>query len=173
MLPADSSANGFDNIGEAMHVSSFLMDKYLEAADSALSIAIANEPRPPVIKKRYSLKDQHQVKTTTENVYRIQGDAVALFSSSAWDAVHIYDFYPSDRGRYRFRISASAIQSSGKPVTYCVSVTGKPMAGTSGFIGYFDAPAREVDCRRVCPVHGASDDNQRPSLWIAERPDRS
>jgi mono/diheme cytochrome c family protein len=140
MLPTDSSANGFDNIGEAMHVSSFLMDKYLEAADTALSIAIANGPRPPVIKKRYSLKDQHQVKTTTENVYRIQDDAVTLFSSSAWDAVHIYDFYPSDRGRYRFRISASAIQNSDKPVTYCVSVTGKPMAGTSGLIGYFDAP---------------------------------
>ncbi len=139
MLPADSSANGFDNIGEALHVSSFLMDKYLEAADAALSIAIANGPRPPVIKKRYSLKDQHQVKTTDENVYRIQGDAVTLFSSSAWDAVHIYDFYPSDRGRYRFRISASAIQNAGKPVTYCVSLTGKPMTGTSGLIGYYDA----------------------------------
>ena len=64
MLPADSSANGFDNVGEALHVSSFLMEKYLEAADTALSVAIANGPRPPVIKKRYSLKDQHQVKTT-------------------------------------------------------------------------------------------------------------
>ena len=143
MLPADSSANGFDNIGEAMHVSSFLMEKYLEAADTALSLAIANGPQPPVIKKRYSLKDQHQVKTTTENVYRIQDDTVALFSSSAWHAVHIYEFYPPDRGRYRFRISASAIQSSDKPVTYCVSVAGKRMAGTSGLIGYFDAPAEK------------------------------
>lgn len=140
MLPADSSANSFDNIGEAMHVSSFLMDKYLEAADTALGLAIANGPQPPVVKKRHSLKDQHQVKTTTENVYRILDDTVALFSSSAWNAVHIYHFYPPDRGRYRFRISASAIQSSGKPVTYCVSVAGKRMAGRSGLIGYFDSP---------------------------------
>src|SRR5437899_12992095 len=58
MLPADSSANGFDNSGEAMHVSSFLMDKYLEAADTALGLAIANGPQPPRIQKRYSLKDQ-------------------------------------------------------------------------------------------------------------------
>ena len=141
MLPADSSANGFDNSGEAMHVSSFLMEKYLEAADTALSQAIANGPQPPVIKKRYSLKDQHQVKVTTENVFRVQDDTVALFSSSAWQAVHIYEFYPPDRGRYRFRISASAIQSSDKPVTYCVSVAGKRTAGKSGLIGYFDAPA--------------------------------
>jgi len=140
MLPADSSANGFDNSGEALHVSSFLLEKYLEAADTALGLAIANGPQPPVSKKRYSLKDQHQVKSTTENVYRIQDDTVALFSSSPWTAVHIYHFYPPDRGRYRFRISASAIQSGEKPVTYCVSVAGKRMAGKSGLVGYFDAP---------------------------------
>ena len=63
MLPADSSANGFDNSGEALHVSSFLMEKYLEAADTALGLAIANGPQPPVTKKQYSLKDQHQVKS--------------------------------------------------------------------------------------------------------------
>ena len=46
------------------------MEKYLEAADKALSIAIANSPQPALVKKRYSLKDTHQVKTTTENVFR-------------------------------------------------------------------------------------------------------
>ena len=141
ILPADSSANGFDNSGEALHVSSFLMEKYLEAADTALGLAIANGPQPPVVKKRYSLKDQHNVKSTTESVYRIQDDTVTLFSSSAWNAVHIYHFYPPDRGRYRFRISASAVQSAEKPVTYCVSVAGKRPSGKSGLVGYFDAPA--------------------------------
>ena len=141
MLPADSSANGFDNSGEALHVSSFLLEKYLEAADTALGLAIANNPQPPVVKKQYSLKDQHNVKLTTESVYRIRDDTVTLFSSSAWNAVHIYQFYPPDRGRYRFRISASAVQSNGKPVTYRVSVGGKREAGKSGLVGYFDAPA--------------------------------
>ena len=143
MLPADSSASGFDNIGEALHVSSFLMDKYLEAADTALGLAIANGPKPPLIKKRYSLKDQHQLKVTTERVYRVRDDTVTLFSSSAWNAVHLYQFYPPDRGRYRFRISASASQSSGKPVTYGVTGGGKRMAGKSGLIGYYDAPAEK------------------------------
>lgn len=140
-LPADASANGFDTSGDALHVSSFLMEKYLEAADTALGHAIANGPQPPTVKKSYSLKDQHHVKGATEKVYRVEGDTVTLFSSSAWNAVHVYQFYPPDRGRYRFRISASAVQSGGKPVTYSVSVTGKRMAGTSGLVGYFDAPA--------------------------------
>jgi hypothetical protein len=145
MLPADSAANGFDNNGEALHISSFLMEKYLEAADTALNLAIANGPQPPVSKKKYSLKDQHQVKSSTESVYRIQDETVSLFSSSAWTAVHIYHFYPPDRGRYRFRISANAMQSGKKPVTYCVSVTGKRMAGKSGLVGYFDAPAEKPE----------------------------
>ena len=46
-LPEDGSANGFDNAGAAHHTSSFLMEKYLEAADTALNMAIANRPKPP------------------------------------------------------------------------------------------------------------------------------
>ncbi|MBI2806767.1 MAG: DUF1592 domain-containing protein [Planctomycetes bacterium] len=141
MLPLDGSASGFDNVAEALHVSSFLMDKYLEAAEKALNIAIANGPRPKLIKKRYSLKDQHQVKVTTERVFRKLDDTVVLFSSSPWQAVHLYQFYPPDRGQYRFRISASGYQSARKAVTYRVDAGRMGMAGKTGLIGYFDAPA--------------------------------
>jgi len=87
LLPMDSSAAGFDNVAEALHTSSFLMEKYLEAADKALGVAIANGRRPPVVKKRYSLKEERLVKTTTEKVYRLVDDAVVMFSSSAWNSI--------------------------------------------------------------------------------------
>jgi hypothetical protein len=62
-LPEDGSADGFDNAGAANHTSSFLMDKYLEAADKALDMAIANRPNPPPsTTKRWSIKDGHPVK---------------------------------------------------------------------------------------------------------------
>ncbi|MCI0681074.1 MAG: DUF1592 domain-containing protein [Gemmataceae bacterium] len=140
LLPIDGSADGFDNVGEALHTSSFLMEKYLEAADKALSVAIANRPRPPLIKKRYSLKDQHHVKTTTERVFRkLDDDTVVMFSSSAWNAVHLYQFYPPDRGTYRFRISSSAVQSAGKPVTYRIDAGQMGMAGKAHLVGFFDS----------------------------------
>ena len=142
LLPADSSADGFDNVGEALHTSTFLMEKYLEAAEKALDLAIANGPQPTQIKKRYSLKDQHLVKSTTERVFRKGDDgAVVMFSSSAWNAVVLYEFYPPDRGKYRFRISASAAQSEGKPVTYRVDAGSMLMAGKHHLVGYFDANA--------------------------------
>ena len=141
-LPADGSANGFDNAGAAHHTSSFLMEKYLEAADTALNMAIANRPKPPTrIDKRYSLKDGHPVRGTTEDVYRFLEDGeVVCFCSSEWHNVGISTFYPPDAGNYRFRISASTIQGEGKPVTFRVTASGTRLTGTSGLISYFDAP---------------------------------
>jgi hypothetical protein len=55
LLPPDDSAYGFDNVGEALHTSSFLMERSLEAADKALKMAIGDPtsarrrdvPHPP------------------------------------------------------------------------------------------------------------------------------
>lgn len=140
LLPPDSSSNGFDNIGEALHTSTFLMDKYLEGAEKGLNLAIANLPQPPLIKKRYSLKDMHPVKNSTEKVFRLQDDGeVICFSSSAWNAVGLTSFYPPDRGKYRFRISSSGFQSSSKPVTFRIDAGVMGMVGKSHLLGYFDA----------------------------------
>ena len=139
LLPEDSAANGFDNVGEALHTSSFLMEKYLEAADVALNKAIVNLPQPPLVKKRYSLKDERLVKVTTESVYRHRDDSLVMFSSSPWNAITVGQFYPPDRGRYRIRISASAYQSNGKPVVYRVDAGPMLMATKNHLVDYFEA----------------------------------
>jgi mono/diheme cytochrome c family protein len=140
LLPQDASAAGFDNVGEALHVSSFLMEKYLEAADKALSVAIVNGPQPPLIKKRLSCKDERHVKSTTESVFRSLEDGFVFFSSSPWQAVTLSQFYPPDRGTYRFRISVQAFQSQGKPVPFRVDAGPMLMATKNHLVGYFDAP---------------------------------
>lgn len=141
-LPQDGSADGFDNAAAANHTSSFLMEKYLEAADTALNMAIANRPKaPPLISKRYSLKDGHPVRGTTEDVYRfLENGEVVCFCSSEWHNVGISTFYPPDAGNYRFRISASSIQSEGQPVTFRVTASGTRLTGKTGLISYLDAP---------------------------------
>ena len=146
LLPLDGSRDGFDNVGEALHTSSFLMEKYLEAADKGLDVAIANGPQPKLIKRRYSLKETHQVRSTRERVFRKSDDegGVVMFSSSAWQAVSLTPFYPPDRGDYRFRICAKGIQSDGKPVTYRVDAGLMLMTGKPHLVGYFDAPAGEA-----------------------------
>ncbi len=141
MLPPDTSANGFDNNGEALHTSSFLMDRYLEAADTALGIAIANLPQPPLVKKRYFLKEERIVKITTESVYLDRPDALVMYSSSGWNAITVGQFYPPDRGKYRIRISAFGHQSHEKPVTFRVDAGPMLMGTKNHLVGYFDVPA--------------------------------
>ena len=139
LLAQDSASDGFDNIGSALHLSSFALERYLEAGQKALDLAIANTPRPPLFKKRLNLKEQLCVKNAQEPVFRHLDDALVLLSSSPWNNVWLSDFYPPDGGLFRLRISASAFQSGGKPVTY--RVTSGELRGKSGLVGYFDAPA--------------------------------
>jgi mono/diheme cytochrome c family protein len=134
-LALDGMMDGFDNVGSALHLSSFALERYVDAAGAALNVAIANTPAPASSKKRYSLKDQHAVVTYKSDFYRVLDDSVVCFQSSHDTAVWLSQFYPRDRGHFRVRISASGFQSAGKPVTFQVT------SHTTGLVGYFDVPA--------------------------------
>jgi hypothetical protein len=140
LLPPDVTVNGFDNGAEALHVSSFLMEQYLEAADKVLDAAIANGPRPWVIKKRFNIKDEKSVKPTG-SVYRHLDDSVAIFSSwvSANIQVTLWQFFTHFHGDYRFRISAYAYQTD-KPVTFHMTAGTMQAVTEERIIGYHDVP---------------------------------
>lgn len=143
LLPVDSSTNGFDNSGAALHLSSFQMEKYLEVAEKALDLAIANSPQPPLDKRQITLKEERQVKTSTERVYRQTDDSLIMFSSSLWNSITVGQFYPPHRGWYRFRIRARGIQSAGKPVTFRIDAGPMLMGQKNHLVGYFDAAPDE------------------------------
>lgn len=140
LLPPDTSANGFDNNAEALHVSSFLMEQYLEAADKVLDAAIVNGPKPWVIKKRFDIKDEKTVKPTG-SVYRHLEDSVAIFSSwvSANIQVTLWNFHAHFRGNYKFRISGYAFQTE-KPVTFHMTAGTMKAVTEERIVGYYDVP---------------------------------
>jgi hypothetical protein len=143
LLPEDTATSGFDNSAEALHVSSFLMASYLEAADHVLNLAITNGPRPDVIDRRFSIKDERTVKATG-SVYRHIDDGVAIFSSwvSANIQVTLWQFGSRERGNYRFRISAYGYQTD-KPVTFHVLVGPLNAAAQQELVDYFTAQPGE------------------------------
>jgi mono/diheme cytochrome c family protein len=140
LLPPDTVVNGFDNGAEALHVSSFLMEQYLEAADKVLDAAIVNGPKPWMIKKRFDIKDEKSVKPTG-SVYRHLDDSVAIFSSwvSANIQVTLWQFHSHFRGNYRFRISAYAYQTD-KPVTFHMTAGTMKAVTEERIVGYYDVP---------------------------------
>ncbi len=141
LLPLDTSTNGFDNSAEALHVSSCLMETYLEAADRVVDAAIANGPRPWTIDKRFDIKDEKSVKPTG-SVYRHTDDGVAIFSSwvSANIQVTLWNFRTRFRGKYRFRISAHGLQTD-KPVNFHVTAGTLTAVTEERILDYYSVPA--------------------------------
>ena len=140
LLPPDSSTSGFDNSAEALHISSFLLQNYLDAADKVLDAAIASGPRPVTRKRRLDVKDERTVKPQG-SVYRHLEDGVAIFSSwvSANIQVTLWNFQTRQPGRYRFRISAYAFQT-GKSITFHVKAGPMNAAAQQYLIDYFEVP---------------------------------
>src|SRR5262249_53125591 len=140
VLPSDTPVNGFDNGAEALHVSSFLMEQYLEAADKVLDAAVVNGPRPWMIKRRFDIKDEKTVRPTG-SVYRHLEDSVAIFSS--WESANIrvtlWQFRTHFRGNYRIRISAYAFQTD-KPVTFHVTAGTLTAVTEERIVGYYHMP---------------------------------
>ncbi|HCN77318.1 MAG TPA: hypothetical protein DIT13_09020, partial [Verrucomicrobiales bacterium] len=141
LLPPDTSTNGFDNNAELLHTSSHLLRNYLDAADRVLDEAIASKPKPWILNKRFDIKDERTVKPNG-SVYRHVPDGVAIFA--AWESANIrvtmWNFRSHVRGRYRFRISAYAIQNEGKPVTYRVTAGTLKEVTEERLVGYFSVP---------------------------------
>jgi hypothetical protein len=142
LLPMDTSTNGFDNNAELLHTSSFLMRNYLDAADRVLDEAIANEPKPWILKKRFDIREEKSVKATG-SVYRHTDDGVAIFAT--WESANIrvtmWNFRSHVRGKYRFRISGYGYQSEGKPISFRVTAGTLKEVTEERLIDYFAVPA--------------------------------
>jgi mono/diheme cytochrome c family protein len=132
LLPEDNSSHGFDNIGEALNISSVLLERYLEAADVALEAATVTGPRPKTVKGRFSYKNERRVKD--HKSYKPVDDAIVFFSAG-YSPTEINQFRATHSGTYRIRISAYAYQSD-QPVSFRVYGA---YGGAKHLAGYFDA----------------------------------
>src|SRR5436190_18439635 len=142
-LAPEALTEGFDNRAEGLHVSSFLMEQYLEAADAVLDAAIASKPRPTTIKRRFDIREEKSVRPKG-SVYRHLDDGVAIFSSwaSANIQVTLWNFRSRDPGKYRFRISGYGFQTT-KPVTFHVMAGTLTEATQQHLVGYYEMPAEK------------------------------
>jgi hypothetical protein len=62
LLPENPAEPGFDTTSQEQHVSPYLMQNYLNAAERAIDAAIASRPRPDVQNKRFDIRDERTVK---------------------------------------------------------------------------------------------------------------
>ena len=149
LLPEDTTALGFDNIGEALHLSSVLMERYLEAADAALDEVFVKGDRPET-KKWHVTMVPNKIRTDLpkgKRDYRLArmlilpDDTTVFVSSGSYQPVSLDQFRAPVAGRYHIRISSYARNSDGKPITfawYCGAFDGAN--ANTHIAGIFDAP---------------------------------
>ena len=126
LLPEDASANGFDNVSQALRLSASQIDAYLQAADKALEAAIDLRPDPR-FSRRISLLDIPDVRDELDrpfgyvqadgsrpnNRFSEVDDGVVIYSN---DGTLLRDSSVPISGTYRVRVSMFAHQSTGHPV---------------------------------------------------------
>jgi hypothetical protein len=137
ILPEDASADGFDNNGDALAVSTELMQAYLEAADAALDDVFGPDKEPPRVNVTFPLSQDVQGKIGTQ--FRQTDDGVALFDCGYCPS-SFRTFISKVPGTYRVKIHAKAFQSD-KPVTMSIH-GGDVIVGRrpTHLVGHYDLP---------------------------------
>jgi mono/diheme cytochrome c family protein len=129
MLPEDATADGFDNVSQALRLSVTQIDSYLQAADAAIDAAV-NLERDPRINLHFSMLDMPQIKdlldrphgmttpTGTKFAQRFgeKDDAFLLFMNETFGPTLMRQARAEYTGKYRVRVSMFAHQSTGHPV---------------------------------------------------------
>src|SRR5262245_13259515 len=136
MLPEDAKAHGFDNIGEALGVSTELIEAYLRAADVAIDMVLAQK-QPPRVDWHSTFYDGFKNRANANQVFRFLNEGVVHYLSDL-KSTHVRNFIVPAAGTYRIRFRARAYRSD-KPMKVEVGA-GDVHKGNRGrhTVGYFD-----------------------------------
>ena len=180
MLPADSSSDGFDNVGSALDLSYVQISRYLEAANHAIDKAMLLTPQPQLLKTRLEARTNgrfSQVLRKGEEAVPI-GDAVGLLRqpNTAQAPWWWSKFAPPLDGYYRLRMKTFGFtwnKGNVQPADRIHAVTYHAVQGsTKRPLGTFDIgrSAEDASIHEFTPYIRRGDQIQ---LWFETLDDRN
>ncbi len=141
MLPEDSRAHEFDNVGHALGLSMVHLQRYMDAADRVLDTAIAGRteaPQPDTITASY-LDSGDADKFVGKVWKKLEDGAVVQFSQRAYPSGMMRATRIRQPGRYRITVNGYAYQSGG-PVTFSVGGTSFARGSEKPTYGFWSFP---------------------------------
>jgi hypothetical protein len=122
-LPEDGRAHGFDNIGEALSISGIQMQRYMEAAEQALNMALNQETKPEAEMQRASLDSERNRKDTIGKHWLRRDDgAIVVFNNGGFPSTVIPNLRSKQAGTYKLRVTGYGYQIE-EPVVFAL-ITG-------------------------------------------------
>jgi hypothetical protein len=146
LLPEDDLADGFDTASAALSISPVHIQRYMEAAETALQAAIVRGARPEVLTRKLSFSDEKEQKggalshPNNKPMIHVRDGSLHFFSEPHIEVpIQSYQFAEMTKaapGRYRVRVSAFTHDAQGRSLAFAMKTT-----RSKKLLGYFDAPA--------------------------------
>ncbi len=117
LLPEDGKAHGFDNIGEALDLSAVQLQRYMEAADKAITDAVRKSPQPVNETKSFTLDQGKGADNVGKQWLKRADGAVVVFNNGGFPSPQFDAFRAPAEGTYRLRLTAYGYQIA-EPVSF-------------------------------------------------------
>jgi hypothetical protein len=111
LLPEDSRADGFDNVGEALDLSAVQLEAWMTAARQAIDGALRKGPKPESKQASYSLADGEGAKNIGKFWRRNDDGAVVAFGNGRNPLTQLPMPRVNAEGPYRFAVKAYPFQT--------------------------------------------------------------
>lgn len=121
-LPEDGRAQGFDNIGEALSISGIQMQRYMEAAETALNAALYAAERPEKITLSSTLETERNKQFIGKHWLKREDGAVVVFNEGGYPSTVLYNLRAKAAGTYKVRVTGYGYQIE-EPVVFAL-ITG-------------------------------------------------
>jgi Protein of unknown function (DUF1592)/Protein of unknown function (DUF1588)/Protein of unknown function (DUF1587)/Protein of unknown function (DUF1585)/Protein of unknown function (DUF1595) len=118
LLPDDNVAAGFDNLSAVLDISPVHLLRYQDAAEKAVRAVIPKRPRVAIQERRSGRQITEKLRLYQELLgksARLDGETLVLYLRNPDYIPCATAPAPAD-GRYRVRVCASAVNTSGKPL---------------------------------------------------------
>ena len=110
-LPEDGRAHGFDNIGEALSISGIQMQRYMEAAETALNAALYAHQKPEKTVQHSTLDtERHRKETIGKHWLKRDDGAVVVFNNGGFPSTVMPDLRAKANGTYQLRVTGYGYQ---------------------------------------------------------------
>jgi hypothetical protein len=139
LLPEDQSAAGFDNNGEALAISAELFEQYPVAVRRVLDEVFQFGPRPE--SKTVTVSSLREVEPYLGKQYAHLDGRITTYMTekTQYSKISTRDQRTPQRGRYRFRFTAAAVNTE-EPLVFAVTASDFKSAGAVyKNLGYFEA----------------------------------
>ncbi len=110
LLPEDGRAAGFDNIGEALSISGIQMQRYMEAAELALDVALNHSERPECNTENFVMDAGRNAEFVGKHWLKRDDGAVVVFNDGGFPATRVPNLRAQYDGKYKLRVSGYGYQ---------------------------------------------------------------